>query len=510
MANEIEWALMNYLTQDPNAEQPLAYPLAPFGSGQAWSGMFAGPEDEDEWGTLDYQNDRLTAGKKALDVQTDPAFITALTAAGSPGGWEPTAFTPDVSFEPVQAPGYQRIKYLTQSGDPVSKYIAERMADPAAPATASQVVAELQKIKNQGQGDPEAEAIIDALPQKFDDFGNPIDGPGGVDWNSVSSIANNLEKDIIADPTFSAFDPKTGLPANIVDPRTGMPSDQYRWNPETNMLEMRVERPTEAMEYFDRAGLPYPGPYDPSSFRTPAEEMQENKKAQQYAESGPGLQDASMQYAAMREFLGQVPGAPSPELYSSIMSTPDRESPKPIEVSRQEAATEGVGGANPFTTPNNLSGLRGTGALPDAEPRNKGVFDAAAALEDEGLQSYIRWLNSPTADMDALRSDDTKKSQIAGALGRTQEAARRVTGRSKTPFGEIGKAISMDTPELRAVQRAYGEALRGRGYAIGGAHQNFADNRRRQQLSQMLASAGHTPLQDAMRARQQNIYGFPV
>ena len=185
----------------------------PFGVSEqdanVWSGNFLPPADSDEYGTMDWQNDRLTMGKKANDVMSDPAYIAQLGTG--PGGPGPEAFEPIVTYEPVKAPGYQNAMFMLNSGDPISSYIAgEMMGDPANGQLGKTAIQIVNELKRAAKNDPELAA---ALPT----YVNTMNMREEPDWKSVQSIADSLQKDIIADPQFNAIDEKTGLPANRVE-----------------------------------------------------------------------------------------------------------------------------------------------------------------------------------------------------------------------------------------------------------------------------------------------------
>lgn len=184
------------------------------------------PKDEEEIGTFDFQNDRLTAQNKANNQYADMAQIAQL--GNSTGGFSPEDFVPEVTYEPVKAPGYQAMLYYQNSNDPVMKYIAKRLGSgPEGGATAFQVVNELRQLED----DPE---FSEYLPRNTREATNGLPGGSEIDWNAIQRQAQDLEKMIIADPQFDEFDPQTGLPAN------------------------RVETPSEAATFFKERGLPNP------------------------------------------------------------------------------------------------------------------------------------------------------------------------------------------------------------------------------------------------------------
>lgn len=162
-------------------------------------GNWLPPADLDEVGTMDWQNDRLTAQNKANNQFSDFAQIAQL--GSSTGGVSPGQFEPFATFEPVKAPGYMTMNYYKASSDPIMKYVAKRLDEGG---TALQVENEVRLLIRE---DPEAAA---AMPLITDEMGN--DAP---DWKRLGGLISTLEQNLINDPGFNAEDPTTGLPANV-------------------------------------------------------------------------------------------------------------------------------------------------------------------------------------------------------------------------------------------------------------------------------------------------------
>ena len=194
----------------PFGEAPMPLPPGSFG-------------DEDQ---MDFMGDVLTTQKKGNDVISDPAQIAQFGTG--PGGFSPGAFQPSIRYEPVKAPGYMQMQRYLQSQDPFLSYVARRLDENA---TAVQIEEEIANLIN--DGDEEMKAAVPKTRVDMNAGGAQLTVPT-IDWNRVSNITSGLEKAIIEDPEFNAFDPNTRLPAN----------------------EIREE--TEASRYFREMDLPNP------------------------------------------------------------------------------------------------------------------------------------------------------------------------------------------------------------------------------------------------------------
>ena len=232
---------------DPFASAPMDY--------ANYSSLMPPPSDMDELGTIDYAKDSANYQQDVNDLISDPATITQMSVGGGIGGWQPADFEPSISFEPVKAPGYQRLMFLKGSGDPIQEYIADAIANNGTAFAATQALKKAQEVGGTGGQVPLIDAAIENLPSYKQD------GIEDVDWKTIEKMANDLEQMVIQDPQFNGF--QNGLPAAIVDKETGQMRDDYTMGADGQLMK-RVETPTEAMEYFERVGLPSPfETYDP-------------------------------------------------------------------------------------------------------------------------------------------------------------------------------------------------------------------------------------------------------
>lgn len=412
-----------------------------------WSGLFAPPEDADEFGTLGWQNDRLTFGKKVNDIMSDPAYIAQLGTG--PGGPGPEAFEPTITYEPVKAPGYQNAMFMINSGDPISAYIAEEMMGDVQNGrlgkTSIQVVNELkQAVRN----DPE---LAMALPTYEDDM-NP--GQPQPDWRAVQNIADSLQKDIIADPTFDSLDPKTGLPAN------------------------KVENYSEIAQYFRDTNTPNPyETYSPDMLTTESRLRADENASQLRGANKQRVADADRQRAmdmamikemfqgrTMDEPVGRV--SPNMEAYGGGSSGPD------------PAAwlDRNIG--------DKIEGFFNQDENPAVDPVRQAVLNATTPYW-EGAQS-----GSP-------------------ARMTEEESARRTLNQRKrgAQAAQAPARVSRERQEARA--QAKGSLARNLARVYGSYDKRAESQRReREAMIRELTARGYTPYNNTIRARQAGVFGF--
>ena len=417
-------------------------------------------DEDNEFGSQDYLNDNLTAEKKVNDVLSDPAFLSRL-GAGT-GGFRPQDFQPKVTYQPVKAPGYQRLAMYEGSNDPVQIIMAD-------------------VFRNKGTAKEAESAVLSAMMNKDHPFYDQLNadeaihytdqGARTVDRKYIRQLAGSIEKDVISDPQFSTLD--RGMPADAMDENGNVISDpagggagfdtsgagftdgemttgiegggKYDQGQDDNWY-LRQETPTDTMAYFDEQGLynPY-DTYNPDDLASGGDLSHRDSAFQRYV----GAQDtfdtktAGLSTAADR---GSIEALVRNQLLGQHITN------------KQTAAAAGPVGPVPPAA---------------AAPRtNESVWGAraGAAPDAPGLMGAAR-NSSFTNNMER----DTKR----GANTKLQKDSM------------IRYLADIDRKREQS-----------------GAYWAEQGNRKRQGQAQRLHAQGFSPFADQMRAREANVYGF--
>lgn len=380
------------------------------------------PADLDDVGTMDLQNDRLTAQNKANDQYSDFAQIAQL--GSGTGGFSPEMFKPFVTYEPVQAPGYQRMAYYSNSSDPAMSYAAKRLQEGA---TSFQVETEMRNIAAQDA------TFAAALPVYEDEVQGPL-----TDWKRVGSLLDGLEKDIIADPAFNAFDPSTSLPANEVVNQT----EAAKWfaerdlpNPyETYDPDLLASRDTLSLEQKnrDRAG----------GIRSERDAtlLEAQRNPLNPPKSQAGYPAASTPFPPTLAAPLQRQGPPTQTTFTSrdpatgeVLSLTDRLAPKPGPlVDGRAQSWSDSSGPQPLrghaSGPGGRGGAKVSGALMramlDQGATSRGSAAGRAAFEAQSNYNKQR-----------VREEDDGYAQLE-----RQAMMRALTKMGHTPFNDVNRA----------------------------------------------------------------------
>jgi len=417
----------------------------------------------DASGDPDFQ--KTSDVKNQLSIMSDPAFLATFGGAG--GGYRQQDFQPTMKYEPVQAPGFMRMQQYLNSSDPVSRYIAEVIADGG---TANQAETELRQIAN----DPTNELYPEITPyiQSYDDQGQPMQ-----DWNRVREIATSLEKDVLYDPQFNATDPKTGLPA------WGEPEE------------------TEAMRYFRESGLPMPDERYGLETINP-------EKAPRNAEARSGIQ-ASKQSAVTargdRDRLRQEMLAMQKATLSGSLPVGDIASQV-----RQAVESASNGGLTP---------QRG-GWADDLERLTQ---DPAAQLGS----TLSRGWDVDTGDIgrriESIFDPNKRTPPTTGTIGDLGlPPGQQITAPTGSPppaFTAADLSRKMESEAVKAKKQQIMDASRrmlasqgdARDRNLGlGKYQGSAESLGERMLRNKLAQTGRTPLNDTLAARRQALARFGI
>ncbi len=411
--------------------------------------------DED---TQDYLNKRGTFQKKANDLMSDQATIAQLGL--NAGGVTPEAFEPTITYEPVKAPAYMRLMQMEGSDDPVSRIIAQVMLNKGTALQAEDAV--LQYLNESG-----------TVPASLQD-----PDTNGVDRARLQRLTTDIEQMTIDDPVFTAFDPKTGMPANAVD-ENGNPIV-----PHNGGYASRIETPSETAEYFREMNLPSPfETYDPDIF---AGEGDLAREAKTYDDESAAMTRYMLADAARGVDTGEYGG--------SDFGAPRK------DVMQVKADT-----------------VKSDLADPDIRKAYQGILDEEAG----SLLAQIQESSAPAPSLfgDTL-APGVRDAGSEGDAGRESSSMFRRSRRTQnTPSGDAMRgAMSRygNTDDMRRVARARAgqslpaQALRARQDSSNAAIEaQWADLERfnRQQFANQLAQQGYSPFGEAMRGRQGTVYG---
>ncbi len=434
--------------------------------------------DED---TQDYINDRGTWQKKANDLMSDQATFAQIGLGA--GGVRPEDFQPNVTYEPVKAPGYLRLMQMGGSDDPVSKIIAEVLLNKG---TSLQAVNAVQASAMDPE-DPFYEELR-AMPTLWVN-----DDRNGTQFNmsAVDKLASDVEQLAINDPVFSAFDPRTGMPADAVDEE----GNRLIHDPETNSFVREISTPTPTMEYFDEMNLSNPfDTYDPDIFAGEGDLARE-------AKARTDEQEAMTRYM----LADAARGVDTSEYAGSAFNAADRADPGVYAGVKAQTA------ANDFANEDIMAEYKKLQGEVDG-----GLFDQlGGGLMDRIRESAARAEAPGIADLipgsSALRSGPAPQGVRAknsifnprdreGLKTRQSEAMRR--------YG--GPDDQMRIARARAGQSLPAQALRAKQASSNAQIQSqWADLEefKRKQFAQKVAEAGYNRLGEEMRGRQAQIYG---
>ena len=402
---------------------------SPFSVPDTYQTPIMPPSDLNDLGTLDYQNSALTTLGKANNNFSDLAMIAQLGSTA--GGAGPEQFQPNATYEAVKAPGYEMIQYYKQSNDPVMQYVATRFEEGA---TAGLIENELRTLWT--NGDQNVKPYFQA------DFRNPSQ----PDLGTVPGKIAELEKNIINDPTFNAFDPATGKPANA----------QYD--------------ETEIAKYYREQGIPNPyEQYSPDLLAGRSQLQREGYNANKATETTSAAKDAQDAYARM------------------LAKNDPRNNDKPYGMTL-DGANQGGQGPTP-TTPQQMYEA---GVLPSS----------AMSVADMSWEAP-----TPNSAYDTITeqrraaADRVKQSTMTGIQGNPQLGSSR-----QTPIMDAALRQSA----LRAQQQAYADlvlANKAKGKSRKQTEDDKYAQLERQRMIDILAKRGYTPANDVIRARQAAVYG---
>lgn len=286
------------------------------------------PMGEDQ---LDWEKDATYLAQNQLDLLSDP--MTAILSGE--GGFDPTQFQPQVSYERLARPGYDFLSRQIRkapvmdpkTGQPViDPQTGQPVIGPAPEQTFSGIVADeiinnqgsstsamakvkmlLQNWDEQGVGnDPENpqyqqyQMLASSLPSMQGEFAQPGDPPV-IDWMQAQNDAEAWEI------TYHE-DPQVGAAGGVVYDEqgnqlsTGGGINEIQYDAQGNqILVQKTEEPTPTMELFQDYGIPLPTErYEAADFMGP-----------DWAAGQQAYQAAQAEQQAMRQMIvqgGAMPG----------------------------------------------------------------------------------------------------------------------------------------------------------------------------------------------------------
>lgn len=452
--------------------------------------------DEDKpFGSQEYFNANLTAEKKVGDLLSDPAFISRL--GPGTGGARPEDFQPKITYQPVRAPGFQRLAMYAGSNDPVQIIMAD-------------------VFQNKGTAKEAETAVLMAMENPDHPFYDQLNSDPAihyvdnqtqtqkVDREYIRKLAGSIEKDVVSDPQFYALDPTTNLPANPVDENGnvitspqgggqafdtsgagftdgeivtgGSEGGEYVQGQDGNWY-LRQETPTAMMEYFDEMGLHNPyETYDPDLLADPRDLQHRDEAYMRYQlaqddydkaiTDNPMDADRFRREAMAKLFAGDVVD----KLRLGAIANPSTD--------------QGPDSASP-------GGMvrRGRGNAPSRE-EGASREPAPSVNMGGGVMRRGRGSNPSTTD---------PRMYVENARGRTDQM--RLDERNKLADREVQARMS-----AASMARYLADQERKRNQS--GAYWANSGNRKRELQSQRLHAQGYAPYFDQMRAREANIYGF--
>lgn len=430
-----------------------------------FSSLMPPPSDMDELGTLDYARDTANYTQDINDIISDPAYRAQLSVGGGIGGWEPADLEPTITFEPVQAPGYQRLMFLKGSGDPIQEYIADAIANNGTAFAAVEALKMAAKDGGTGGQFP----LIDAAVQRLPTYENQR-GAEDTDWKKIEKMANDLETLVINDPQFNGF--QNGLPASIVDAETGQMRNDYTMGADGQLMK-KVETPSTAQEYLTRNNLPSPfDTYSPDTLASDSTLIREDRE-------GTNLLNGTSIYRADGETLNDL-GTSAQQVgeASDVITQMMRQFNRDQKRKQADYQTAMMGPQ-----------FDREGWVDGKDEREAVLGGGAGSLSMEGGAA------SPAA----MRRQDVFDRSRKSADAQTRAMARMAGPRERGPLA--------DKPnDPRRV--AYRNALQGRIDAKNAAAHNYMAQRMREKMMGQITAAGHTPYNDKMQAMQRNVLGF--
>lgn len=428
-----------------------------------------GPEDEDELGTLDYQNDRFTAIKKANDISADPAWL--VNQGATLAGYQPEAYGYQTQYQPVKANGYMRAQQLMQTGDPLSQYIAMRALANASPLAIRQ---EIMTMLNDPLDDEQralGEQLREFIPQA--NFQGRPQGEGTYDFELIDSTINAITAPLAED-----------------DPRW----DRQTFD-ENGIPALAYEAPTEAQQALERLGYTH-NPYetfDPWMFAPEGETPEAMAMARIQGSTAAGeyndaIKNSGAQNRAYAQFMmndrdpetrawrerGVNNAAPA----AAPIAAPQAQPSGSTRGMGSLAASEGSGPAMPGWLSTMFSGS-------DASPRRaRGSRNLAQPQQAAMAQSYL--MGEPPNQTPGGRPANVQRAMSAMDQKLRDEARRK--------FEEANRNSIRATGNMRE--------MGARDFAARNAHSN------RQNYVGQLAAQGFTPFEMQRRAMMQNIWGI--
>lgn len=421
------------------------------------------PSADNAFGSQEYFNDQMTAEKKANDMLADPAFLARLSTGV--GGVRPEDFQPTVTYQPVKAPGYQTAMWYANSDDPVTSFIGKSFLDKR---PANWVENNLRLLAEE---DPE---VMKNLPRVVDQMTGIMGN--APDWGAVRSMIQGLEKQIIADPAFSAFDPLTQNPANAVD-ENGNPvavstsgggggsqsggggTEQYTMGPNGEPM-MMTTTPTPIMEAWSQMGLHNPfETYDPDLLATSGQLRARGKAQQRFVDAEQAYTDAMNPIgwvSADKPWTAQLPNLGFQSLDTKV--TPEMRK-----------------------------------ALLDLALKQGGDVQGSSLGEARDIVTNAMGPNDP----------------FGGNEKYAQDLAAQMENVSRTPAATNLRRANRQVNEiLYKANKRKTEAQNKRKYEQSAMYWNQLADQKRQRQAQQLYDMGYSPFADQMRAREANVYGW--
>ena len=401
---------------------------------------YVGPVTGEDAGSLEAQNDRLTALGKGTDRFMDPGFALSLgNSIGAPG---PEAYEPITAYQPLEGAAGQQLAYnWMNSNDPLKTMIATLASQGVGSGA---IINQIQTILSDPNHE-DYEAIRPFVPGtvvQADRFGGaPTVDPNVPDFNFITNTVNELTSALDSDT--QQWDGET------IDPETGLPA-------------MATQQDSPMMEKLREAGFtntPYET-YDPNSFAPEGALEQEAQWAEAAPERKWMYDDANYQWQQLRKQYkdaqaranaGMDSVRDSPELRAQVAAMLDNiegnkvttmgpaglpvrmGTPGVQEPSVPEAPIEAVGGAadlrNIFgiNQPSTETPASGYGNLRE---KNPGLPDRAAPQSQ----------NTPMARRTIQTLAETQNRDLLDRRNKAGTDMRRAYNQQRREFLEAGGA----------------------------------------------------------------------